>query len=99
MRWSKVCALFAATCGSPYLNVPAASVGQALHVLDCYHIASHLNQALDQVRRDESGRLRSQHHTQAAHLKNMRWKLLRRHSRVTVEGPERNWAGCCAPNW
>ncbi|MGH7979475.1 MAG: transposase [Limisphaerales bacterium] len=66
----------------PYLNVLAASVGQALHVLDRFHIASHLNQALDQVRRDESGRLRSQHHTQAAHLKNMRWKLLRRHSRV-----------------
>lgn len=66
----------------PYLNVLAAEAGQALHVLDRFHITSHLNQALDQVRRAESGRLRSQGQAQAAHLKNMRWKLLRRHSRV-----------------
>jgi transposase len=66
----------------PYLNVLAARADQALHVLDRFHITSHLNQALDQVRRAESGRLRAQDPAQAAHLKNMRWKLLRRHSRV-----------------
>ena len=34
----------------PYLRVIAAQVGQALHVLDRFHITSHLNQAVDQVR-------------------------------------------------
>ena len=66
----------------PYLNVVAAKASQAVHVLDRFHITSHLNQALDQVRRAESGRLRASASAQAAHLKNMRWKLLRRHSRV-----------------
>ena len=42
----------------------------------------HLNQAVDQVRRAESGRLRASASAQAARLKDMRWKLLRRGSRV-----------------
>lgn len=66
----------------PYLNVIAAKAGQALHVLDRFHITSHLNQALDKVRRAESGRLRAEGRAQAEQLKNMRWKLLRRTSRV-----------------
>ena len=66
----------------PYLNVLAAKAGQALHVLDRFHITSHLNRALDQVRRAESGRLRAAGQAQADQLKNMRWKLLRRGSRV-----------------
>src|SRR6266516_1292648 len=41
----------------PYLQVIAAQAGQALHVLDRFHITSHLNQAVDQVRRAESSRL------------------------------------------
>ena len=66
----------------PYLNVIAARAGQALHVLDRFHITMHLNQAVDQVRRAESGRLRATASAQAARLKDMRWKLLRRGSRV-----------------
>jgi transposase len=64
----------------PYLNVIAAQAGQALHVLDRFHITAHLNQAVDQVRRAESGRLRGR--PLAERLKRMRWKLLRRGSRV-----------------
>jgi len=64
----------------PYLNVIATKAGHALHILDRFHITSHLNQALDQVRRAEYGRLRKS--PKGAHLKNMRWKLLRRGSRV-----------------
>jgi transposase len=64
----------------PYLNVIAAKVGQALHVLDRFHITSHLNQAVDQVRRAESTRLRGR--PMAERLKRMRWKLLRKGSRV-----------------
>jgi len=66
----------------PYLNVIAAKAGHALHVLDRFHITMHLNQAVDQVRRAESGRLRARASAQAARLKDMRWKLLRRGSRV-----------------
>jgi transposase len=64
----------------PYLNVIAAEAGHALHVLDRFHITSHLNQAVDQVRRAESSRLRGR--PIAERLKKMRWKLLRRGSRV-----------------
>jgi transposase len=64
----------------PYLRVIAKQAAQALHVLDRFHIVMHLNQAVDQVRRAESGRLHGS--ARAKHLKHMRWKLLRRGSRV-----------------
>ena len=66
----------------PYLRVLAAEVGQALHVLDRFHIMSHLNQAVDQVRRAESTRLRTQSQGATQRLKHLRWPLLRRGSRV-----------------
>lgn len=64
----------------PYLQVVAAEAGHALHVLDRFHITMHLNQAVDQVRRGESTRLRAA--GKAERLKHMRWTLLRRGSRV-----------------
>jgi transposase len=66
----------------PYLQVMAAQAGQALHVVDRFHITMHLNQALDQVRRTESSRLRAEGQARAQRLKDMRWPLLRRGSRV-----------------
>ncbi|EQD37065.1 transposase IS204/IS1001/IS1096/IS1165 family protein, partial [mine drainage metagenome] len=66
----------------PYLNVLAAEVGQALHVLDRFHIAQHMNQAVDEVRRAESSRLQAKNKDEARRLKNMRWPLLRKGSRV-----------------
>jgi transposase len=66
----------------PYLEVMAAQAGQALHVLDRFHITLHLNQAVDQVRRAESSRLRATGQAAAQQLKHMRWPLLRRSSRV-----------------
>ena len=66
----------------PYLQVIAAKAPQALHVLDRFHIASHLNQAVDEVRRAESARLRTNDKDAAKRLKGMRWPLLRRGSRV-----------------
>jgi transposase len=71
----------------PYLQVVAAKVGHALHVLDRFHITSHLNQALDQVRRAECSRLRGR--PQAAKLKHLRWQLLRRGSRVRGRAKQR----------
>jgi transposase len=73
----------------PYLKVIAAQAGQALHVLDRFHISNHLNQAVDQVRRAESTRLRSQSKDAAQRLKHMRWSLLRRGSRVRGRAREK----------
>ena len=70
-----------------YLKVIAAKVGQALHVLDRFHITMHLNQAVDQVRRAESGRMRDG--PLAQKLKHMRWPLLRRGSRVRGKAKRR----------
>jgi transposase len=66
----------------PYLEVIRVQAGQALHVLDRFHITLHLNQAVDQVRRAESGRLRVASQAAAQQLKHTRWMLLRRGSRV-----------------
>jgi transposase len=63
---------------TPYLKVLAAEVGQAMQVLDRFHITTHLNQAVDQVRRAESTRLRAVSKRKAQRLKHMRWWLLRR---------------------
>ena len=66
----------------PYLNVLAAEASQALHVLDRFHIAQHMNQAVDEVRRTEGTRLKAKSINEAQQLKNMRWPLLRKGSRV-----------------
>ena len=73
----------------PYLKVMAQEAGQALHILDRFHIVQHLNQAVDQVRRAESTRLHGQ--PMAAKLKKMRWKLLRRGSRVRGQARVKLW--------
>jgi len=70
-----------------YLTVIAAKAPQAVHVLDRFHITLHLNQAVDQVRRAESGRLRGR--PLAKKLKHMRWQLLRRGSRVRGRAKQR----------
>ena len=70
-----------------YLNVIATKVPQALHVLDRFHITMHLNQAVDQVRRGETGRLRGR--PAAEKLKRMRWQLLRRGNRVRGQAKQR----------
>jgi transposase len=70
-----------------YLHVIAAKVPQALHVLDRFHITMHLNKAVDEVRRGETGRLRGR--PTAEKLKRMRWQLLRRGSRVRGQAKQR----------
>ena len=66
----------------PYLKVLAEEAGQALNVLDRFHITQHLNQAVDEVRRAETSRLRAHSRHEAQKLKYMRWPLLRKGSRV-----------------
>lgn len=60
----------------PYLDVIAQHARQALHVLDRFHVALHLNQAVDQVRREESQELRRQGWEPI--LTRTRWCLLKR---------------------
>ncbi len=66
----------------PYLKVLAEEAGQALNVLDRFHITQHLNKAVDEVRRAESNWLRAHSREEAQKLKHMRWPLLRKGSRV-----------------
>jgi transposase len=73
----------------PYLKVIADQAGHALHVLDRFHITMHMNQAVDQVRRAESTRLRTKSKDKAKQLKNMRWSLLRKGSRVRGHAREK----------
>jgi transposase len=77
-----------------YLKVIALKAPQALHVLDRFHITMHLNQAVDQVRRAETGRLRGQ--SMGEKLKRMRWKLLRRGSRVRGRAKQRLYGLLCS---
>ena len=76
----------------PYLQVIAAQAGQALHVLDRFHITTHLNQAVDEVRRAESSRLGAAGKAMAQRLKHMRWPLLRRGSRVRGQARQKLYA-------
>jgi transposase len=82
----------------PYLQAIATEAGQALHILDRFHITGHLNQAVDEVRRAESTRLRAKSKSAAERLKHMRWSLLRRGSRVRG-GPGRDSMPCSPANW
>ncbi len=66
----------------PYPKMVAAQAGQALYVLDRFHIKMYLNQTVDQVRWPESGRLRAASKAAAQQLKHTRWTLLRWGSRV-----------------
>ena len=71
----------------PYLKVVRQLCGQALNVLDPFHIAKHLNTALDTVRRGEQSRLRDKEARQAA--KGGRFLLLKRGTRVRGKAREK----------
>lgn len=70
-----------------FVKVVKQELPDAVHMLDRFHICQHLNQAVDDVRRQESVALRGQ--AKAKKLKKMRWVLLRRKSRVL--GRARQW--------
>jgi transposase len=63
-----------------FLKVNRERLPQALNILDRFHICSHLNGAVDQVRRGEVARLGKSR--RAKKLKQMRWHLLKRGKRV-----------------
>jgi transposase len=60
----------------PYLQVVAKKAGHALHILDRFHIAKHMSDAIDQVRRAEVRSLRQRGRQPL--LTKARWVLLKR---------------------
>ncbi len=64
----------------PFLKVVRERCGQALNVLDPFHVAKHLNEALDTVRRGEQSRLQDK--TARKDAKGGRFLLLTRGTKV-----------------
>jgi len=60
----------------PYLKVIREKCSQALHILDRFHIVAKMNKALDEVRADETRRMR--HQGLDPVLRKSRWLLLKR---------------------
>jgi transposase len=65
----------------PYLTVVKERAGQAVHVLDRFHIMATLNKAIDEVRAEEARRMKRDGHEPV--LKHARWCLLKRPENLT----------------
>jgi len=65
----------------PYLLVVAEKAGQALNILDRFHIMSHMNKAIDKVRATEVKTLKAK--GEKAVLTGSRWCLLKRPENCT----------------
>jgi hypothetical protein len=80
----------------PYLKVIREKCSQALHILDRFHIVAKMNLALDDVRAEESNRMRREGRVPV--LKKAPWLLLRREHnlkddqrfRLTFATPDRS---------
>jgi len=67
----------------PYLKIIRRHAGQALNVLDKFHIVAHLNKAVDETRRRDAADLRR--HGDEVTLKHTRWCLLKRPANLTMK--------------
>jgi transposase len=65
----------------PYLNVIAEKLGQAIHVLDRFHVMQMFSKALDEVRAEEARRLERDGFEPV--LKKSRWCFLKRPQNLT----------------
>ena len=65
----------------PYLKVIAKKAGQAVHVLDRFHVMAKMNKAIDEVRAAEAKRLARDGYEPV--LKHSRWCLLKREENLT----------------
>jgi len=64
-----------------YLEVVRERAGDAVHILDRFHVMKKLNEAVDQVRRDEARRLKTDGYEPV--LNKTRWCLLKRPENLT----------------
>ena len=78
---SKALSVVCSDMWKPYLNVIQRHAGQALNVLDKFHIVAHLNKAVDETRRLDAAELRRQ--GDKVTLKHTRWCLLNRPGNLT----------------
>jgi transposase len=69
----------------PYLNVIAAKLGQAVHVLDRFHVMQQFGKALDEIRAEESKQLQRDGYEPV--LKRSRWCFLKRPTNLTEKQP------------
>jgi len=67
----------------PYLKVIARKAGHAIHVLDRFHIAMHMNKAIDKVRAEETRELKAKGLDPV--LTHSRWCLLKRPENLTLK--------------
>ena len=67
----------------PYLKVIREKCTEALHILDRFHIVAKMNKALDEVRAEETHRMRREGRDPVLHKS--RWLLLRRSENLGVE--------------
>lgn len=65
----------------PYLKVIAKKAGQAIHILDRFHIVAKLNKALDEIRAAEAKQLARDGYE--AMLKHSRWCFLKREENLS----------------
>jgi len=65
----------------PYLKVVAEYAGQAVHVLDRFHLMTHFSKAIDEIRAGEARRLKAEGYEPV--LKHSRWCLLKRPENLT----------------
>jgi transposase len=85
-RWfgpkrSKALRFICSDMWKPYLRVVAKKAAQAIHVLDRFHIASHLSKAIDEVRAKETKELHAR--GLQPFLTRTRWLLLKRPENLT----------------
>jgi transposase len=65
----------------PYIKVIQKKAGQALHILDRFHIVAKINKAIDEVRAGEHRQMQKDGYEPV--LKNSRWCLLKRGENLT----------------
>jgi transposase len=65
----------------PYLKVIAEKAGQAIHILDRFHIVAMVNKAIDEVRAEEHRKMQKDGHEPL--LAKSRWCLLKRKENLT----------------
>lgn len=65
----------------PYVNVIRKKAEHALHILDRYHIVATLNKAIDEIRAEETKRLKEEGYEPV--LKHTRWCFLKRNKNLT----------------
>jgi transposase len=66
---------------APYLSVVRRRAGDAVHILDRFHIMMHFNKAIDEIRAGEARQMKKDGYEPV--LKNSRWSLLKKRSNLT----------------